>query len=534
MYYTVNILNITRTRTFMARVRYAAVDPNVHTSLFNPSIDYLKVNNEKEWKLREVTNTVEYCKKVKVSLNKDKYVYTLYSSQNNILKLSTTKKENKTVTKLRFFEFSISSEFITSLLEVTFADKSKKIYTFHSVEDMQNCFEKMRSEGIFENKSYKDPKKLLDWKNISYETINMGKGKETYSKYFQTIANELKEILIQLKEVCIISPGVGCADDLYYLLQQLPEKIKYLAGFDINVENLKQALSKIPSGYFENISFEELERFILTVKAMNPVNTPLIVLFSGVLARTVVENKKNALRYLQYAVREADFIIIASFSDTFIDSNTAKATGLDKIKIIPVKVPFEEGFASKGVQLYKKPTPGERVAFLCNRAIKRKKPTSVKYTIDLSYSANPVKDLKLLLEHAKELLDNSNQLDLSWCYIKENEISELAELIKKLPFERVLIGPNDEVWARSLRKQLIEMKSETKKEPEKFLIRLDAVDINTPPQGSVPSLRRLGLLTDMECKPLSADKVENEKNNSHETAVKGRFTPGLGSVNLPV
>jgi hypothetical protein len=191
-----------------------------------------------------------------------------------------------------------------------------------------------------------------------------------------------------------------------------------------------------------------------------------------VLAQSVVENSKKAVRYLQYAARFGQFIFISSRTPSYIDTRTAKALGFFVVPEMVGSIP---------ILLCQKEFGKDRVQGVISRSEKRAFKHKV---IDLHCSSNPSTDIKDLLASKREYFEQAEELDLSWSYILKNEMEFLSEIINLYKnFKRVIIGPSDIDWG-------IELSALCK--TAEFIVRTDSPNKTTLEYASIQAHNRLG------------------------------------------
>jgi hypothetical protein len=133
-----------------------------------------------------------------------------------------------------------------------------------------------------------------------------------------------------------------------------------------------------------------------------------------------MEGTYNALRILQRA-RMMDRIYVSSFTSALVDKRVLKNCGF---VVEEAQTEYKNGVARHFILTWM--PDHERRRFL----IKRGKARSRNFQfdcLDLSFSANPLRDINLF-----SAAPGFKQIDLSWSYVKENEVDELMQAIYAL------------------------------------------------------------------------------------------------------
>lgn len=450
----------------------------------------IKINDMPEWKLLALVDTKKYFARYSVNHKNSKETYTLLQSEAYQIKLSTKTQKAESVQKLCFHVFNQSGK-SAFLIEVTDDQKQKKQFTFLSESDYQNCLTQMRKHGVCHQYFFSEKFiPTLKWKEYSFETHYDNRISQNYTKLFFEMQNLIQSALIKYNKekepILFISAGTGIALDLLHIKKTLGDQFNcFYAGFDLNKTSAEMAQKNLPEGHFECKALQDSESFFEKSNAIfstevNKQNPCRVVLFSGVLAKRIVENKRAALTYLQYAVRHADFIFIASHTETMIDPHAAKSTSLQKESASTASFEITEEGVQRMVPiyLYRVPSSEARVQAILKQSETRK---ITQNNIDLCGSANPLNDLMQLAQHAPTELHAATQLDLSFSYIKDEEIEKIAAIIEKSSFKQILTAPLDLAWS---------LKLQTLLPSKKHLVRADFPNEYTPHHASIPSLSK--------------------------------------------
>ena len=298
---------------------------------------------------------------------------------------------------------------------------------------------------------------VLVWEYFHYKNAYMDKGNIFYSKLHPYVASRTADFLMRLsirpKKVTLFSFGAGDGQDLRTIKQGLTEKgikISKTIGFELNKNNFQIGKRRA----FDEVLIEgnvlNAEELIREVKMDYDQESFKIAFFIGILVSRCLRGTYEALKVIQQ-VRTMDFIVVSGTTSVLLNKSILKAAGFRVIetqlnqKLEEVgkdESALEEINGAKVDESHVKKyfeltwmNNEERLLYLIKRSRKR----SNRYlfnSLDLSFSANPLRDIKLFENNT---LEEVKKIDISWSYFKENEIDEFVEALLKLKSEKLTI-----------------------------------------------------------------------------------------------
>lgn len=338
-------------------------------------------------------------------------------------------------------------------VKITKANGEKKIYFCGEKAKISDLYKRMIQGNAIAASEFivfgmKFGTEEFDWSKISKETVYR-LSKNDIGRFYQKSHQQMREVLSKrntAKKVLIISAACGDGQEFEVLKGFNKDKEICLAGFDINQENIAIASKKHPEGNFFVGDIRNINAHIARIQksfediCSNEMTT--VIIFSGILQRSIFSGTYEAVRYLQVACRTANLVLVASFHTTLLNSQIAKKIGFD---IQQQNIDFELSKQPYKNVLYElvRPNDQQRLSYLLKQSDKYslvKDQTS----IDLSLSANVLKDLALI---PIDRLLKTKQLDLSWSYLEPSEVTALIDFINtKMPNLRVIMTSTEEPW----------------------------------------------------------------------------------------
>lgn len=284
--------------------------------------------------------------------------------------------------------------------------------------------------ALFDFNHIENKRVILDWKkgfSYYYKPQSAAFYKTTHKVIAQDIVSSVKQAL-PTQGITLFSFGCGNGDECITINSALNAagfSETHVIGYDIHEPNLPSSSSgaassssSSPAISFKRGDVNDLEQLV-SASNYNP-ETFIIATFIGILSNCSMKGTYNALRILQQA-RMMDRIYVSSFTSALIDKRVLKNCGF---LVEEAQSEFENGVARHFILTWM-PDP-ERRRFL----IKRGKSRSRNFQfdcLDLSFSANPLRDINLF-----SMVPDFKQIDLSWSYVKENEVDELMQAIYTL------------------------------------------------------------------------------------------------------
>lgn len=391
-----------------------------------------------------------------------------------IKKLGLTPEHNityagKNVQQIRWL-YDPTDPFHAHLYELKFIDGSKLIThckktimtDTDALSDLASLFVLMNEHAIKDYAFSAVDQRRADelWDYFNTDTIyDLGKDdnqSETpfynnilYPKLIALIKNRLQKQLDTPLHTLLVSAGCGTAGDLAAINANL--EIKQLtqlasAGFDSLRDNINLARKKIPEGYFYPQDLGQTAQVLTQIdqefNAQYPDVSPYkILIFSGVLARSVIDGTQAAVNYLHQAYSWPNLIIIGSYTAALVNPRILKAIGFH-IRARSILHAHDNA----PVLAITRQTEKERVTYLIARANKRRSaPSQPPQLLDLSMSADPCQDISYLAK--TQNLNHFTYIDFSWSHLEKAD--ELLQLIDThLPKVSKLISTSQELGAQ--------------------------------------------------------------------------------------
>lgn len=347
-------------------------------------------------------------------------------------------------------------------LRVTINNQTKRFYTFanHTIVTRWQTFlliHKGHAELTFYDLTRPILNSTLDWKKITKQQLYRTADSWTddfYSTAHKTMTETLRERISSLGDaVLLISVACGDGKEFHELIKLKDQKSLYIAGFDINEQNIEQAVASFPQGYFFPGIIEQLESNIMKIKAWchAQINKPFdtIIIFSGILQRTMLSGSFEAARYLQITHQHANLVLIAGLLVPLVNRHICKKIGYDcQIKLIDFKLQQPH---QNSVYVLTPSSKSQRLAFLTHVSNKRS-PKQLQDNIDVSLSASLLKDISLF---DTSRLRQTRQIDLSWADIPHDDVKRLIDfLVAHMPALKVVLIATYEQWASRLQSHL--------------------------------------------------------------------------------
>lgn len=291
---------------------------------------------------------------------------------------------------------------------------------------------------------------------------------------YENIHSRLADIIVNetsdKRPVKLFVYGTGTGDDARRILNRLSlEKTSSSAvGFDFNASNIKEANklariykenlkqgdfypdaqdkdAKFPDEYYMPCEFFQGDTVDLLELHNQQKNNPIfsklthkpktVIAFSGSATRCVLEGTKEALYIFQQAYHCAELIVSGGAHCTLLSPSMAKRCGF-KLTMQSDNVIEDESYF-----ILKQIDRTERRNWLKKQI--NKNPN----IIDLSMSADPIQDLKLLNElETEEKLNLSKValINLSFTFIPDNKMAELKKELLPYTIRPIVIKDNPE------------------------------------------------------------------------------------------
>ena len=333
-------------------------------------------------------------------------------------------------------------EYTTTILDLTLLDGSHLVHAVAQDSSQKRILTGKLKLILIKKGAHQDAsqeqrqdRELFSWE----QTLCTNYYKSTAIKFYQNLRQLLPNLILKQKAhmdngVEIFSFGCGNGEELETLHDHLSNKIRIVSmyGFDINAANFPDSM---PGVTFKQGNVHQLDNLMQDIPVQH--NTFKIGLFIGLLVSTCMKGTYQALSILQQA-RMMDQIIISGATDVLLNKVYIKATGFNvqesdfTIDLQRFKKPIEEldtlDWTSKKVFELTPMSKEDRKHYLVKRA-KERSSNHAFDCLDLSMSANPLGDLTLFSMHT---LMSIKQVDISWSYLKPQEIKPFFERLAAL------------------------------------------------------------------------------------------------------
>jgi len=329
-------------------------------------------------------------------------------------------------------------------IEITTQKGEKKLFSV-DMKDRYELIKFFETHGVYPSNAFSElgGRRLAFWdtKNVD-EFYKRGGHNISYNLIHETLADLVADFDHEKKPVKLFVYGTGPGNDARAVLKKLKScDIPAAAvGFDFNEGNIKDAKKfqkQSPDLLCDFVQGDSVDLLKLynqqknneVFSAMSP-NPKTVILFSGSATRFVLEGTKEALYIFQQAYHCADIVFSGGLEPTLLTPKMAKRCGWN----LTVKPPVLSSGSEPFFILEKIPAL-ERVQWLKKRF--DKDPT----TIDLSMSADPIRDLELLQEQKLDF-SKVKTIDLSYTFVPDDAIPKLKDALKPFTDKQIVIKDN--------------------------------------------------------------------------------------------
>lgn len=414
------------------------------------------------------------------------------------LKLKLNGDKISTIQMLFVWAVLPSGKLQVPYLVISNKDATKQIFSFKHNNVVADLYSKMILWGATAEMVFSNLETICvtaannEWLQKTKEEVYKKSLAETanfYSKVHQQMRNSLDKHLEGMHEkILVISVGCGDGQEFIHFIN----KSISVAGFDINPKNIAIAKNKFPQGDFIQGEIKDIATHIRGFKqrfsAQSPGNFSTVILFSGILQRTLLSGTYEACCHLQDCYSQVDLVMCSSILVPLISANIAKKVGFKAVLAdIDFSLPNQK---YKNVLYILTPQHAEqRRAYIIKQSNKRSV-TKDENNIDLALSADPLQDLKLI---STDRLKKTKQIDLSWTKLDSSQLPALiAFLNHNTPELKTILVANVEPWCKDFLSQV----SGTLKLNCSINKRKDAINENELPFLTVRAARYLNFFVE--------------------------------------
>ncbi len=316
----------------------------------------------------------------------------------------------------------------------------------------------MRKVGCHIDNLFKDigNRFLADWETKFYKSLYLDRAKTFYLKLHPYIGNDIVEFMrcneLSSTSVTLLSFGSGDGEDLQTIKKCLANhqiSVSKAIGFELNKNNFHNQ-SEISSDVVLKQGDVRCAEQLIQETNCDP-NTFKVGLFIGILVSRCLKGTYEALNAIQQT-RELDFIIVSGTTFVLLNKSMLKAAGfcVNETQLNHDLEMVGEGESSMSVvngirlgevdvkkyfELFWMPDV-ERHSYLTKRGKSRSHAHQFD-TLDLSFSANPLRDIKLFENN--NTLEEIKQVDISWSYFRKPEIDQFIEALLKFKADKLII-----------------------------------------------------------------------------------------------
>lgn len=258
--------------------------------------------------------------------------------------------------------------------------------------------------------------------------------------------------------VDVISLGCGQGEELYSCHSTLLEAgmRSHCHGIDLHGREIKEAkksLKKKARSGLNKENFSFIEHDFTDIVSLMPKLTlhpraVKVVISSGTLTREIMSGAYSVAKVLQniYAHISPDIIVIGGYTHVILSPEIAKDIGYG----------VQATSSDKGRLLFMltKISPEEQKSHVEKKSLHRNRDRSPNITtLDLSLCANPlVLAREFVLDEDKCHLISS--IDLSWCYLTEETLSEMILCLRQFPNLKKVIITEFEPWSAAFTQEI--------------------------------------------------------------------------------
>ena len=400
-------------------------------------------------------------------------------------------------------------------LKVTCKNGKRLLYRSPNAETTNQLFKLLRILDVAFEYCFFSPMRQVAtkaWDKFSVEDFYTAEVCSFYNHAHSLIGKSLNTYLKQTPtyNILLISVGCGNGKDLTNISRGLIGKNIAIAGFDINPQNIQVAEKSHIRGCFISGDIKDIDKNIAEIEkwhsSIHKENETYLraFVFSGILQPPIIDGTMRTTRYLQCACRNAQLVFVTNITTTLMNKSIAKSVGFNVSTQQLNLTNSGKNNESRVLYILEKQNPEERLRYIINKSDKRSR-VGARTNIDLSLSATPLADLKLIFENQRERFTDTIQIDLSWSYIAEHELEIITRfMIDNSPVLTRLIIANVEPWAEPLLKMHL---------PVKICQRKDNVNEREVPEFSVSSGRFFRLYDSLSVEILQ-DYISNKSQPS--------------------
>ncbi|MGD9590943.1 MAG: hypothetical protein AB7V32_00310, partial [Candidatus Berkiella sp.] len=338
-------------------------------------------------------------------------------------------------------------------LILKFKDKSIQIYDISDRDDQDFSSKQQNVDfalkmlrlltdmgGIIESHMIEVARRIVHpWETITFKTVLQAVPKvaDYYVETHQQVAKRVCELVQSQdpipKEVTVFSFGCGDGAELVLVNDKL--RLSGISvkgfGFDINPENFKVTAALNKTLTFSKGDIHTLEDSI-KAQTFDP-NSLKIGLFIGVLTDTILNGTNEALKIIAQT-RELDHLYVCGWQNVLLNKNVLRAAGFNVPDVHERRETNEQSYHLNFFELSWMPQD-ERRDYLQRKSTKRSRENRFDL-LDISFSANPLRDLKLF---SIEALKNIRMIDMSWSYLKANEIKQFFDYLQQINTQKLIV-----------------------------------------------------------------------------------------------